>query len=150
LLIQEKGADCTSGEPNLWLDSSVNLRASRKPRWSDSSPYVSPQQTTDKGVDVTEDNAAQGNAVWILMDAPEGGDLAHYAGPVQIDAEKLRQHFLSFTPAVSKALQGAKSVAPDYEITKICIQGKLTAEAGFALELAPIGYSLREGRLSQR
>jgi hypothetical protein len=90
----------------------VYLRASRKPLWSDSSPYVSPQQTTDKGVDVTEDNAAQGNAVWILMDAPEGGDLAHYAGPVQIDAEKLKQHFLSFTSAVSKTSQGLNPWRP--------------------------------------
>jgi hypothetical protein len=61
---------------------------------------------------VTEDNAAQGNAVWTLMHAPKGGDLAHYAGPVQIDAEKLRQHFLSFTSAVSKALQGLNPWRP--------------------------------------
>lgn len=77
---------------------------------------------------------AQTDTIWILVDAPEGGDLAQYAGPLQIDVEKLGEHFASFTTAISKALAKCKPFGDgEYGLTEITFQAKLSAEVGFTL-----------------
>jgi hypothetical protein len=75
----------------------------------------------------------EGDVIWVLLDAPEGGDLSRYAGPVQIDAEKLGKHLRSFTSAVSRALEKCKSLAGEFELLEVMIEAKLSAETGFVL-----------------
>jgi hypothetical protein len=83
-----------------------------------------------------KDGTQQPETIWVLVDAPSGGDLMQYAGPLQIDVEKLGQHFEAFTKAISKAIEkasqplGAKS---QYELTEITLEAKLSAEVGFTL-----------------
>jgi len=82
---------------------------------------------------MTNQSNTEGEVIWVLLDAPEDGDLARYAGPVQIDAQKLKQHFQSFTSVIAKALEGCKPRKGDFELSEIAVEAKLTAEAGFAL-----------------
>lgn len=82
---------------------------------------------------MSDQNATGGDVIWVLLDAPEGGDLSRYAGPMQIDAEKLGEHLRSFTSAVSKALEKCKSLAGEFELSEVAIEAKLSAEAGFVL-----------------
>jgi hypothetical protein len=82
---------------------------------------------------MSNQSAAESDVIWVLLDAPEGGDLSRYAGPVQIDAEKLGEHFRSFTSAVSKALESCRSLAGEFELSEVAIEAKLSAEVGFAL-----------------
>ena len=80
--------------------------------------------------------ASQTVTIWVLLDGPQDADLARYAGPLQIDVEKLGEHFETFTKAISKAIEkcsqplGTKS---QYELTEIALEAKLSAEVGFTL-----------------
>lgn len=76
------------------------------------------------------------DTIWVLVDSPSGGDLDKYAGPVQINVEKLGEHFEAFTDAISKALGkvskpiGLKS---EFELDEITLEATLSAEIGFTL-----------------
>jgi hypothetical protein len=53
----------------------------------------------------TKSQAETSDVIWVLADGPTAkGDFEKYAGPLQIDAEKLGEHFQAFTGAISKAL----------------------------------------------
>ena len=78
----------------------------------------------------------QNETIWVLMDAPSGGDLVQYAGPLQIDAEKLGEQFRNFTSAISKAIEQSSTSLGNrskYELTEITLEAKLSAEVGFML-----------------
>lgn len=80
--------------------------------------------------------AREADTVWVLLDAPDGADLAQYAGPLQIDVEKLGEHFEAFTRAISKAIEKCSQplgVRSQYELTEIALEAKLSAEVGFTL-----------------
>jgi hypothetical protein len=83
-----------------------------------------------------KNQTAQTETIWVLVDAPSGGDLVQYAGPLQIDVEKLGQHFETFTRAISKAIEKANQplgTKKQYELTEITLEAKLSAEVGFTL-----------------
>jgi hypothetical protein len=83
--------------------------------------------------EMKEQQTPNEDVIWVLLDAPEGGDLSRYAGPVQIDAEKLGEHLRTFTGAVSKALRSCRTLAGEFELTEVTLEAKLSAEVGFAL-----------------
>jgi hypothetical protein len=82
---------------------------------------------------MTEQHSTEERVVWVLLDGPEGGDLRHFAGPLQIGVDKLKAHFQSFTSAIAETLEGCRSLAGDFELGEVTIKAKLSAEAGFVL-----------------
>jgi hypothetical protein len=82
---------------------------------------------------VSEQDANNEDVIWVLIDSPPDGDIQAYAGPGQINADKLREHFQSFTTAMAQALEGLKSPVKDFQLSEVAIQAKLTGEIGFVL-----------------
>ena len=78
----------------------------------------------------------QTDVIWVLVDAPQDSDLAQYAGPVQIDVERLGEHFETFTKAISKVIEKcSQPLGPrnQFELTEIALEAKLSAEVGLTL-----------------
>lgn len=72
-----------------------------------------------------------GNTIFVLLDDPD--DVAAFAGPKEIDVDKLGDQLKRFTEAISKALERCRSVGGQYDLAEIVLEAKLTAEVGFAL-----------------
>jgi len=84
--------------------------------------------TTDKSQPSNQD-------IWVLLDSPtaDPGDIARYAGPQKISAEKLAEHLQDFVSSISSALKQVQSVAGEYSLKEITLEAKLSAEVGFVL-----------------
>lgn len=82
---------------------------------------------------MTKTNDTDKDMIWVLLDAPAGGDLSHYAGPLQISVDKLAEHLQAFTAAISKSLGKCKSLAGEFELSEVSIEAQLSAETGFTL-----------------
>lgn len=74
----------------------------------------------------------QAMTIWVLTDEA-GGDLAKYAGPLEIGVEKLREHMEAFTGTISTAIAGARSLAGEFVLKEITVKVTLSAEKGFVL-----------------
>ena len=95
---------------------------------------------------MSEQSTNSEDAIWVLIDPPPGGDIQPYATPAQIDPERLKEHFQSFTSAMARALEGIKSPVEDFQVSEVAIQAKLTGEIGFVL----VGKTGVEGSIEFR
>ena len=76
------------------------------------------------------------DTIWVLVDGPTGSDLAQYSGPLQIDVEKLGEHFEAFTSAISRAIEKCSKplgTQSEFELNEITLEAKLSAEVGLTL-----------------
>ena len=71
-------------------------------------------------------------SIWVLTEET-GGDLAQYAGLLEIGAEKLKEHMENFSKAISTMVTGAQVMAGEYELGEITLKVSLSAEKGFVL-----------------
>jgi hypothetical protein len=75
--------------------------------------------------------SAESRTLFVLMDEP--GDVERFAGPKEIDADKLGEQLQKFGDAISRALDKCKRLAGEFELKEISLEAKLTAEFGFML-----------------
>ena len=82
---------------------------------------------------MSENHSTNESVIWVLVDTPEGGDLSHYSGGLEISLDRLKGQFQSFTSKISEILEGCRSLAGDFELGEVTITAKLSAEVGFVL-----------------
>lgn len=80
---------------------------------------------------MTEESTTN-ETIWVLTEE-RGGDLAQYAGPLEIGVEKLKEHMEKFSNSVSKVIASVQDLAGEYELGEITLKVSLSAEKGFVL-----------------
>jgi hypothetical protein len=79
----------------------------------------------------TTQKQTSSDTLYVLID--DAADVEKFGGPKEINADKLGEHLLKFSDAISRALEKCKSLAGQFDLKEVSLEAKLTAEFGFVL-----------------